>query len=234
MTGMLAAVLGLSLLLTSAPSAAAEPQMHAHALRAAAQTVTSATGPAPCSDGAYNLFGPRWSTTLKWYFAAPSTPSGLLRSAVRDVLKKSFANVTRARNDCGLADKVSATAAYQGTTSRRAKCNERDGYNVVGFKSLSLDVLAYTCYWYSGGRMIEADIQINSNVPWALALAGCIRRQVLEATMTHEVGHAFGLDHVAEATHGRLTMSPFLNGLCNNEEASLGLGDVRGLEQLYP
>ncbi len=233
MTTLLAAVFGLSLLVAPAPSAAQQPEMHAHALRAAAQSGASTSPAEPCADGAYIHVGPRWSTTLKWYFAASSTPSGLSRSGVRDVVKRAFANITGARNDCGLADNVSASAAYQGTTWRRAKCNGRDGYNVVGFRSLSADVLAYTCYWYVGDRMIEADIQINSNTPWALALAGCFRRQVLEATMTHEVGHAFGLDHVAEATHGRLTMSPYLNGLCNNEESTLGLGDVLGLEQLY-
>lgn len=233
MTTFLAAVFGLSLLVAPAPSAVAQPEMHGHALRAAAQTLTTAVTSNPCADGEYRHFGPRWESTLKWYFAASSTPSGLSRSAVRDVVKRSFANVTRARNDCGLADNVGATAAYKGTTTRRAKCNARDGYNVVGFVSLSPGILAYTCYWYIGGRMIEADIQINKNVAWALALAGCVNRQVLEATMTHEVGHAFGLDHVEESTHGTLTMSAYLNGLCNNAESTLGLGDVRGLEQLY-
>jgi hypothetical protein len=231
MTTLLAAVFGLSLLVASAPPPAAELHAHGHAVHAADARATAATD--PCADGAYRHLGPRWETTLKWYFAAASTPSGLSRSGVRDVIKRAFANVTGARNDCGLADNVSATAAYKGTTSRRAKCNARDGYNVVGFRSLSADTLAYACYWYVGGRMVEADIQINNNVTWALAMPGCVNKQVLEATMTHEVGHVFGLDHVAETTHGRLTMSPYLNGLCNNEESSLGLGDVLGLEALY-
>jgi hypothetical protein len=46
------------------------------------------------------------------------------------------------------------------------------------------------------------------------------------------VGHAFGLGHVGERRHGELTMST-TGPLCDNEEASLGLGDVLGLEELY-
>jgi hypothetical protein len=57
---------------------------------------------------------------------------------------------------------------------------------------------------------------------------------MLEAVLTHEAGHVFGLAHVGESRHGRLTMSPYIDGVCNNQESTLGLGDLRGLEALYP
>lgn len=95
-------------------------------------------------------------------------------------------------------------------------------------------MLARTCWWTIGGRIVEADIQINSNVAWATSLRSCSFGEVmLPAVMTHEVGHAYGLGHVGERRHGRLTMSTRLDGSCNNQEASLGLGDLLGLEQLY-
>ena len=56
---------------------------------------------------------------------------------------------------------------------------------------------------------------------------------MMEALVTHEVGHAFGLAHVGEGNHGRLTMSVYIDGLCENQEATLGLGDMKGLEALY-
>ena len=51
--------------------------------------------------------------------------------------------------------------------------------------------------------------------------------------MTHERGHTFGLNHVAETGHGNLTMSPLINGPCQINERTLGRGDVLGLDRKY-
>lgn len=237
MREMFAAVVAASMLMFAAVPAGAQPVFHSESLgapsAASPTATTNSTSAIACSDGAYKLIGAKWDTPLQWYFRAGSTPGSLSRSTVGGVLKKAFSNVTGANNDCGWSDNVSASAPYMGKTTRRPSCSTYDGYNVVGFKRLSGNTLAKTCYWTMGGRIVEADIQINSNQPWALSLVGCLRKSLLEATMTHEVGHAFGLDHVGELDHGRLTMSPLLDGLCNNNESTLGLGDVRGLEALY-
>jgi hypothetical protein len=237
MSKVLAAAFAAAVLISAAAPAAAAPVVHAETLilgtRGATAGTTSNTYVNPCSDSAYQLIGAKWAETLQWYFRARSTPSGLSRSGVAGVIKQAFANVTGARNDCGLPDRVSAAASYKGTTARRPSCSSYDGYNVVGFKSLSSDKLAITCYWTLNGKIVDADILINNNVSWSLSLATCTKRSMLEATLTHEVGHAFGLDHVSEAGHGRLTMSPVLDGLCNNNESTLGQGDVLGLEKLY-
>ena len=189
--------------------------------------------PAPCSDRAYRLAGGKWTKTLKWHFRASSTPTGLSTSSTQSVIARAFNNIVNARNDCGRSDRVSATHAYQGTTATKARCNYRDGKNVVGFKSLSSGILARTCWWVSSGRIIEADIQINNNFRWALSLSSCSAQPMLEAVMTHEVGHAYGMGHVGEKNHGRLTMSTRLDSMCNNQESTLGLGDLLGLQQLY-
>jgi hypothetical protein len=234
MRAFLVAAFAASMLMLPAAPAMGRATMHADSADIAPSgSATNAQVLSPCSDGAYRLIGAKWTDTLKWQFRAGSTPASLSRSGVEGVLKQAFSNVTSARNDCGLGDNVSATASYVGTTTRKPSCSTNDGVNVVGFKSLSRSTLARTCYWMMGDRIVEADIMINSNSAWALSVAGCLRRSLLEATMTHEVGHAFGLDHVAELTHGRLTMSPMLDALCNNNESTLGLGDVRGLEALY-
>jgi hypothetical protein len=163
-------------------------------------------------------------------------------SNVLNVIKRSFDNITGARNDCGLADTVSATHSYLGTTSakpnvtKRARCGPSDGQNVVGFGSLPNGILAVTCIRYGNNNSItEADVRINTMYDWVLNVGACrYWQELLEPTMTHEIGHMFGLAHVGEKRHGRLTMSPISDGPCSNAESTLGLGDVRGLRHLYP
>ena len=201
---------------------------------AATRDSTVGIAPPPCQDRAFNTLGGKQAGTYKWSFKQTSTPSGLGRSAVAAVLKRSFNNVTGENNDCGRADTVSATSKYLGTTSRAPNCNNRDGHNVVGFAKLDPGTLAVTCYWISAGKIVEADMKITTRESWALSLATCHGNMpMLEATITHEAGHVFGLDHVGENRHGRLTMSPYIDGPCENNEATLGLGDMLGLESLY-
>lgn len=201
------------------------------------------SAPGPCNDSAYSLLGGKWKQTLNWSYQSSSTPGELNASAVLTVIKRSFDNITGARNDCGLADQVSATSNYLGSTAakpnitKRGRCGVKDGQNVVGFGPLPSDTLAVACIHYgSNNRIIEADIRMNSNFGWALTPATCNpwQHQLLEPTMTHEIGHAFGLGHVGERRHGRLTMSTNSDGSCANGETTLGLGDVRGLRHLYP
>jgi hypothetical protein len=64
--------------------------------------------------------------------------------------------------------------------------------------------------------------------------ASCRNRYDLEAVMTHERGHTFGLNHVSESGHGNLTMSTQINGPCQLTERTLGWGDVLGLDNKYP
>lgn len=61
---------------------------------------------------------------------------------------------------------------------------------------------------------------------------GCVSRCDLQALVTHELGHYFGLRHVSESKHPLMTMSPLL-GPCTAAERTLGLGDMLGLESLY-
>jgi len=197
-----------------------------------------------CTDGAHALEGFHWATDYAWAFQASTTPAANSAANVATALQVAANAITSSRNRCGLADQVSASNSYTGVTTRApnipnstttVSCGATDGHNVVGFGVLPATYLAVTCYWYAGDKTaVEADLKISTKHRWfALAVpAGCTSSFGIEQVATHEFGHAFGLGHVAQATHASLTMSP-LSYPCTNAHLTLGLGDVKGLRALY-
>jgi hypothetical protein len=193
-----------------------------------------------CGEGAYNLLGYRWARTYNWYFNAGTTPAELTVGEAEQVLREATSNITGGRNDCGLTDAIGVTAQYQGRTSTGTDinatggCNARDGVSVTGFGDLPGGTLALTCTWSTNaGEAVESDARINkAEFTWTTDAnsASCSNRYGLEAIMTHERGHTFGLGHVAAGS--ALTMRPGF-GPCDGSAATLGLGDVRGLRQKY-
>ena len=239
-TPVIAAMIAvITVSVSSAPVAGVGPVVDGSRVEAASAPSVGQGGVGPCADRAHRFIGGRWTGVYRWSYRARSTPDRLGRVATVRALKRAVANITGEHNDCGRPDRVSASATYLGLTDRRPApterggCAPRDGHNVVGFGRLPDGVAALACVWSIGDRIIEADIKLDRWSGWATSLGTCHGELMVEAVATHEFGHAFGLGHVSEAEHGALTMSRQLEGLCQNAEATLGLGDMLGLEELY-
>lgn len=193
-----------------------------------------------CFDDAFELEDFAWNKPYEWYFNAASTPNRYDVDEVLAVIERSIENVLTERNDCGRPDRVFAEATYLGTITNELCTSPGDETNVIGFgppsADLSEDTIAYTCpYTFAGtARLAEADVVIDEDIDWAISLDDCRSQELLEPTVTHEIGHVFGLGHVSERQHGALTMSTRSDGPCDNGSSTLGLGDMLALESLYP
>jgi hypothetical protein len=195
---------------------------------------------AACNDPAFTPNEYTAPAPFAWRFQRSSTPSSISATAAEAALKRAAGNVVGADNNCDLDDHVGASHRYLGTTSRapnvnaKSVCLARDGQSVVGFGDLASQ-LALACWWTRDAVVVEADIRLNkADHRWAIYPGkSCRASFAVEAVATHEFGHVFGLGHVNEDVHGKLTMSPLISP-CQNSESSLGAGDVLGFTSKYP
>ena len=210
---------------------------------------TDPAAPHPCDDYSYVLLNYSWGTTLNWEFNEGTTPAGLGSSAARDAIAQGANSVTLARNSCGMMDNISASDDYLGHTNRRADmrrdvyqdvCLNNDQKSVVDFGDLHVEYLGLNCTWRTGSgsprQATHSDIRLNKvDYMWTVDPynPSCSGQWSVRAVAAHEWGHAFGLGHVDETSSGNLTMSPKINGPCQDSEFTLGQGDVLGLRQRY-
>lgn len=198
-----------------------------------------------CRDTFRNLYG--WRTPeLYWQFNPRGIPANLERTeggieGVVGALARAQENITASVNVCDRSDRVDAVGGYVGLTHRMANvsagggCLGGDGLSVMMFGDLPSYSIAMTCvYGMRAGRAVEADIRINDeDSRWAVGRDACRGAELLlEAAMTHEFGHAYGLAHASTSRNPSLTMQPLIRA-CSAAPSTLGLGDMLGLERKY-
>ena len=214
--------------------------------------IGTASSPGECSDGAKNVLDyavkkPQHGG-LHWEFNTRTTPHELSRKGALRAIRNGTANIMRMKNNCRLGNVIPREVifAYDGSTRDHAQvgtgggCTGNDEKTVVSFGRLPKSSLAVTCTIRSlesgYDRVHWSDTMINkTNYNWTTrpGARSCRGKYDLASTMTHERGHTFGLGHVSESSHRKLTMSDRSNGPCQSSERSLGLGDWRGLSCKY-
>lgn len=172
--------------------------------------------------GAYTTLGYTWAQSSVPYYINP-TNMDLPASAIEPAI--------RAGADAWPLQSGAAFAFRFAGFSTQAT-NTYDGINLVMFRNESSgSALATTYSWFSGGRIVDADIVFwDGGVQFFTGSSGCAGGFYIEDIAAHEFGHALGLGHSAVAT---ATMYPSISA-CSQGARTLDADDIAAVLSLYP
>lgn len=211
-------------------------------------TDTTTNGTANCDSYGYD--GIHWANPsgIKYYanpnFNAKKSPT---------LTKDAAIAATRASFDTWSAGNTSGRLAYayQGTTG--IKSSKLDGYNAVLWSG-SYGAIAVTRVWYytSTKEIAEFDIILGNSWAWSYtppmvgdcggssdypycdpANSGVPNTMDVRNIITHEAGHTLMLLDIYDASDSDLTMYGY-GAYGELKKDTLGKGDVRGVNAIYP
>ena len=193
-----------------------KPLIALSAILAAIATIAST------SVDAYTVLGYTWGQSPVPYY---------INSANMDVPTAAIEPAIRVGADAWrLQSGASFAFTFAGYSSQTTNTN--DGINLVMFRNASSgSALATTYTWFSGTRMLDADIVFwDAGFQFFTGSSGCSTGFYIEDVATHEFGHALGLGHSTSAT---ATMYPSI-ATCSQQSRSLDADDIAGVLALYP
>jgi hypothetical protein len=210
-------------------------------------TTTTSTGsrvaaragdPPACKDRTFSLENHKWNKALRFHINLAKMPKRFAKKTVVRQIRVANGNMRKGRNSCGKPRINTPASHYLGKTSKKPNisagptCGRGNGLNVVAFGNLPGNLLGWTCYWYTGGRMVGTDMLIDNGPSLTTKLpSSCTNLWDFEGTVTHEWGHAYGLGHTGDG-HSNLTMQHLLSP-CSTYARTLGLGDWLGMKKMY-
>ena len=177
---------------------------------------------APGRVGAYGVLGYSWPQPVVPYY---------INTANMDVATAAIEPAIRtAASAWPQQSGASFAFAFAGFSTQATNTN--DGVNLIMFRNASSgSALATTYSWFSGTRMIDADIVFwDANFLFFTGSSGCSGGFYIEDVATHEFGHALGLGHSTVAT---ATMYPSIS-TCSQQARSLDADDIAGVLSIYP
>jgi hypothetical protein len=175
----------------------------------------------------YKFTGQKWSNYPQKFYIH-SDGSGL---PADDVLRE--INLALGAWD----DEVAASLfVSEGTSDPILGGNRRNDIYWVPFDDTR--IIATTTLIGDQNGILEADIQMNSLIPWGIDIDGesmgyvMTDRYDVRNIATHETGHAFGLADLYESSAADLTMYGY-SSRGQTKKISLGYGDILGIRALY-
>ncbi len=192
---------------------------------ATADLVSRFPGAATLTEGdfsaAYVLSGFKWgSGAASWAYNGAGAPASVAGSALSamQAAAGSWGATGAAFHFTGGGTTSAGTGACGGGT---------DGQNTVGWQQQSGSILAVTCSWYGGnGLATEFDMQISPGWTWT---TGSPINVDLQSVVTHEFGHALGLNHSALSSAVMYASYP-----AGTNKRTLTSDDISGEQAIYP
>lgn len=183
--------------------------------------------PTPVVSGLYKLRGVQWDQYPVRFYVNPAG-AGMDAGSVTD-------EVVGALEAWDAAVGVDLVESA-GTTSTTGGMNGRN--EVFWTSYANTGTIGTTTVYYTGGVITEADIKLNSNMPWGIDADGEGTAHVLadrfdvRNIVTHEAGHAFGLGDLYETSAVDLTMYGY-STRGQTKKITLGNGDILGIQAQY-
>ncbi len=171
---------------------------------------------------AYTLLGYSWAQSPVPYYINPAN---------MDLPTTAIEPAIRAGADAWHVQSGSSFAfAFAGYSAQSTNTN--DGINLVMFRNASSgSAIATTYTWYSGTRLIDADVVFwDAGFHFFTGSSGCSGGFYIEDVATHEFGHALGLGH---STLTSATMYPSIS-TCSQQTRTLDADDIAAVLSLYP
>jgi chitodextrinase len=171
----------------------------------------------------YQLFNPPTGLThpggtMSWYYNDASRPAAVSKATVIAQIQASMAKWSAV---C----RISFSYLGETTTGFSLVSSSIDGKNVIGWDASSLTAPTTgiaNIAWNGSNTIVDAEIRLNAaySVTYTSALDG---------TLTHELGHALGLEH--SDVSGQVMSGPPLTSY--NGSTALASDDIAGCVRLY-
>lgn len=163
-------------------------------------------------------------------------PTGVTAAAFVDAVEAAVRTWNDEVNDCGRPDGSDADFHVVGTVDT-VPLPYHDGVHTVMFsEGQCQSVNAVACMYPhidpSTGAAVGWDIVLERSYPWGIGAGPWLD---VQNTVTHELGHVVGLDHVGtgltEVTQARMTMYAY-TWPGDVQKRTLALGDALGVEEV--